>query len=242
LQKFLAVFSWSKKGNSLYLSCQRIKRDIGTFALSVYLKYKGRSTLKRIITTGIALLFMLSFATISHAQVYVEKGDSLGKIAKENHMSLKDIISLNPHIVNPNKIVPGDYIIVRSSAEKQKDLVDYAKSLAESTTYAYGGQKAPYLTDCSGWTQYIFKKFGITLPRTSAAQATTGKPVKFQDLQVGDLMFFSTRPDHKISHVGIYMGDDYWISNLNEKLDVEILSTWGKWTRAYFQWGSRYEM
>jgi hypothetical protein len=42
--------------------------------------------------------------------------------------------------------------------------------------------------------------------------------------------------------VGIYMGNDYWISNLNAKMDVEILSTWGRWTQAYFQWGSRYEM
>jgi LysM repeat protein len=198
--------------------------------------------LKRIISTGMALFLMLSFATISHAQVYVERGDTLGKIAKENEMTLKDIISLNPHIINPNLIHPGDYIIIRTKSETKKDLIDYARSLQESTEYQYGGQNAPYLTDCSGWTQAVFKKFGVVLPRTSAQQATTGKPVPFKDLQLGDLMFFSTRADHKITHVGIYMGNDYWISNLNEKMDVEILSTWGKWTQAYFQWGSRYEM
>jgi len=157
-------------------------------------------------------------------------------------MTLKDLISLNPHIVNPNDIKPGDYIVIRSNVEKKKDLVDYARSLQESTVYQYGGQNAPYLTDCSGWTQFVFKKFGIQLPRTSAQQATTGTPVKFNDLLIGDLMFFSTRADHKITHVGIYMGDNYWISNLNQKMDVEILSTWGKWTRAYFQWGARYEL
>src|SRR3954465_13733719 len=144
-------------------------------------------------------------------------------------MPLKDLISLNPHIVNPNDIKPGDYIVIRSNVEKKKDLVDYARSLQESTVYQYGGQNAPYLTDCSGWTQFVFKKFGIQLPRTSAQQATTGTPVKFNDLLIGDLMFFSTRADHKITHVGIYMGDNYWISNLNQKMDVEILSTWGKW-------------
>lgn len=198
--------------------------------------------MKKSIIIFVTTLLTISFANISHAQVYVEKGDTLAKIASENHMTLKDIISLNPHITNPNRIVPGDYIVVRSVVEKQKDLVDYAKSLQEATVYQYGGQNAPYLTDCSGWTQYIYKKFGITLPRTAASQAVTGKPVKFQDLQIGDLMFFSTRPDHKITHSGIYMGDNYWISNLNEKMDVEILSTWGKWTRAYFQWGARHEL
>lgn len=198
--------------------------------------------MRRILTASLTFILCLSFASISHGQVYVEKGDTLAKIAKESHMTLKDLISLNPHIVNPNDIKPGDYIVIRSNVEKQKDLVDYARSLQESTVYQYGGQNAPYLTDCSGWTQYIYKKFGINLPRTAALQAAAGKPVKFEDLQIGDLMFFSTRPDHKITHTGIYMGDNYWISNLNEKVDCEILSTWGKWTRAYFQWGARFEI
>ena len=198
--------------------------------------------MKKIIAAMTIIILTLGITSIAHGQVYVEKGDTLGKIASRNGMSLKDLISLNPHIVNPNKINPGDFIIVRSSAEKQKDLVDYAKALQESTTYKYGGQNAPYLTDCSGWTQYIYRKFGIKLPRTAAQQVAGGKPVKFADLQIGDLMGFSTRPDHKITHVGIYMGDNYWISNLNEKLDVEILNTWGKWSQAYFQWGARYEL
>lgn len=199
--------------------------------------------MKRIITTGLALVFLTLFANVSHAQVYVEKGDTLGKIAKKSGMTLKDLISLNPHIKNPNVVHPGDYIVTRSKVETQKDLVDYARSLQESTHYVYGGQNAPTHTDCSGWVQYIFGKFGVSLPRTSAEQATTGHPVKFNDLQVGDLMFFSTRPDHKITHVGIFMGKDTnaWISNLNSKKDVQILSTWGSWTQAYFQWGSRYE-
>lgn len=200
--------------------------------------------MKRITSLMIALLLSISFATISHAQAYVKKGDTLAKIAKEHHMTLKDLISLNPHITNPNRIMPGDYIVVRSPVEKQKDLVDYARALQESTTYVYGGQEAPTKTDCSGWVQYIFGKFGVKLPRTSAEQARTGKPVKFQDLQTGDLMFFSTRADKKITHVGIYMGKETqaWISNLNAAKDVQILSSFGKWTQAYFQWGARHEL
>jgi hypothetical protein len=55
-------------------------------------------------------------------------------------------------------------------------------------------------------------------------------------------MFFSTRPDKRITHTGIYMGNDYWISNLNELKDVEILSTWGSWGQKYFLWGARHEL
>jgi LysM repeat protein len=194
---------------------------------------------KLLIAFVMAFLFVPSLAS---AQYYVERGDTMKKIAQENHMTLKDLISLNPHIENPNIIHVGDYIVIRSHVETQKDLVDYARSLQESTHYVYGGQNAPYETDCSGWVQSIFKKFGVILPRVSNDQAKTGHPVKFQDLQIGDLMFFSTRSDKKITHVGIYMGNDYWISNLNAKKNVQILSTWGKWSQAYFQWGARYEL
>lgn len=194
----------------------------------------------------LSILFVLSFgfASIGHAQHIVRPNQTMNTIAKEHKMSLKDLISLNPHIKNPNLIHVGDYIVVRSPVEKQKDLVDYARSLQDVTEYVYGGQNAPYKTDCSGWVQSIYGKFGIKLPRTSREQAVHayGKPVKFQELQIGDLMFFSTRKDKVITHVGIYMGDGYWISNLNEKKDVEILSSWGRWTQDYFLWGTRYKL
>lgn len=191
---------------------------------------------------AMAAIFIFGAASTASAQHYVEKGETLSIIAKANKMTLKDIISLNPHIKNPNKIKPNDYIVIRSAAEPQKDLVDYARSLQSVTAYVYGGKNAPYETDCSGWAQFIYKKFGVNLPRVSRDQAKTGKPIKFQDLQIGDLMFFSTRPDKRITHTGIYMGNDYWISNLNEKKDVEILSTWGSWAQKYFLWGARHEI
>lgn len=201
--------------------------------------------MKKLIASCVACFCLLGFASVSSAQVYVEKGDTLSKIAKEYKMTLPDIISLNPHIENPNKINIGDYIVIRSASEPKKDLVGYARSLAESTTYVYGGNDftPPVIeTDCSGFVQHIYKKFGVNLPRVSRDQARTGKPVTFKELQIGDLMFFSTRADKVITHTGIYMGDDYWISNLNTAKDVEILSAWGKWTQAYFQWGARYEL
>lgn len=196
--------------------------------------------MKKIITMAAALFIFSS--TAAHAQHYVTKGETMNSIAIEHKMKLKDLISLNPHIANPNKIKVNDYIIIRSGVETQKDLTDYARSLQDITAYSYGGQNFPYSTDCSGWTQGIYKKFGVNLPRTSAQQAQTGKPVKFQDLQIGDLMFFSTDPSHKITHVGINLGNDFFISNLNEKKDIEILSNWGSWSQKHFMWGTRYEL
>jgi cell wall-associated NlpC family hydrolase len=198
---------------------------------------------KAFITTMTCLFISVMFAIPASAQHYVQSGETMAKIARNQGMTLKDLISLNPHIKNPNLIHVGDYIVIRSNTEKQKDLVDYARSLQDVTEYVYGGTQ-PTKTDCSGWVQAIYKKFGVNLPRTSREQAVTayGTPVKFQDLQIGDLMFFSTRADKVITHVGIYMGNDFWISNLNEAKDVEILSNWGRWTQDHFLWGKRFKL
>jgi cell wall-associated NlpC family hydrolase len=196
----------------------------------------------KLLASVFAAFLILGAAQAAHAQHYVESGDTMSKIAKEYNMSLKDLIQLNPHISNPNVIHPNDYIVIRTQSEPQKDLTDYARSLQDVTAYSYGGQEAPIKTDCSGWVQHIFGKFGVKLPRTSGEQAKTGTPIKFQQLQIGDLMFFSTRADKKITHVGIYLGNDYWISNLNEEKDVEILSNWGAWTQKYFLWGARHKL
>ncbi|MFC4943446.1 NlpC/P60 family protein [Pseudonocardia sp. GCM10023141] len=68
--------------------------------------------------------------------------------------------------------------------------------------YAWGGN-GPNSFDCSGLTVWAFKKAGVTLPRMAADQATVGQPVSFDNLQVGDLVFYYT----PIGHVGIYSGN-----------------------------------
>ena len=196
---------------------------------------------KKIAAAALAATVIFSGATAASAQHIVKSGDTLAKIAKQYGMSLKDIISLNPQFENPNIIHVGDKVVYRTGDIAQ-DIVDYARSLQDRTTYVYGGQEnynPPLNTDCSGWTQHIYNKFGVKLPRTSRDQARVGTPVKFQDMKKGDLMFFSTRADKVITHVGIYMGNDYWISNLSTKQDVEILSTWGNWTQRHFMWAQR---
>lgn len=185
----------------------------------------------------IAVPIMIPTHTVRAAYT-VQPGDAFFKIAKNQGMSLADLIHLNPHINNPSLINPGDKMVIRTR-DKASDVIDYAQALKEITVYQYGGQKAPELTDCSGWVQAIYKEFGVSLPRVSRDQARIGTPIKFRDMKPGDLMFFSTAGDKTITHVGIYMGRDYWISNLNAAKDVEIFTTFGPWTQKYFMWAQR---
>jgi len=70
--------------------------------------------------------------------------------------------------------------------------------------------------DCSGYTSWVFKKFGIDLPHTSKGQATIGDSVDKDQLRPGDLVFFNT--DGKgISHVGVYVGDGKFYHSATDK-------------------------
>ena len=176
----------------------------------------------------------------SHAMAAytVKSGDTLWKISQQYNMSYTDLVSLNPQIKNANSIFVGQKIAVRSG-DTATDLTDYAKNLQSITEYLYGGNNPPYKTDCSGWTQHIYSKFGVNIPRVSKSQANIGKPVTFQQLQKGDLMFFSTNADKTINQVGISLGNGQWISNLNSQYNVKIESVWSSYCQKYFLWGAR---
>lgn len=64
--------------------------------------------------------------------------------------------------------------------------------------------------DCSGYVNYVFNKFGLTLPRSSLAQYSASKKIDAPEAQPGDLVFFKTR-GNRVSHVGIYLGDSLFI-------------------------------
>lgn len=61
--------------------------------------------------------------------------------------------------------------------------------------------------DCSSFTQYVFKKNGVYLPRSSKQQARVGRYVSQSQLQPGDLVFYSISSKPGINHVAIYAGN-----------------------------------
>jgi murein DD-endopeptidase len=76
--------------------------------------------------------------------------------------------------------------------------------------YQAGGTSPQTGFDCSGFTQWVFQQQGIALPRQSFDQYQVGQPVKAEQLQQGDLIFFDIEKKGA-SHVGIYEARGWFI-------------------------------
>ena len=118
------------------------------------------------------------------------------------------------------------------SQDEAGDLIMNAMSLI-GLSYRFGGNSPTQGLDCSGFMQYIFKRsMGITLPRTSAEMATVGQQVDRANLKPGDMVFFGS--GGRVSHVGMYIGNDCFIHAPRTGRDIEITSMNGNY------WKSRY--
>src|SRR6185436_544076 len=105
------------------------------------------------------------------------------------------------------------------------------------TRYVWGGNTPSQGFDCSGFTKYVFARYGITLPRTSREQVRAGREIAadFRALRPGDLMMFA-EPGESISHVAIYAGDGVIIHSAGSIGGVGYtdLNRGGDWFLAYF--------
>ena len=76
--------------------------------------------------------------------------------------------------------------------------------------YVYGAD-GPSSFDCSGFTQYVFARLGVSLPHNAAAQYSSVRHVSQSDRRLGDLIFMTS--GGRVSHVGIYAGDNtFWVA------------------------------
>jgi cell wall-associated NlpC family hydrolase len=97
-------------------------------------------------------------------------------------------------------------------------ILERGKSLI-GTRYRFGGSSTKSGFDCSGFIGYLFREeAGMTLPRSTREMINVDAPlVSRNDLEPGDLLFFSTRGRGRVSHAAIYLGDDRFIHSSSRR-------------------------
>lgn len=89
--------------------------------------------------------------------------------------------------------------------------------------YHYG-QSSEKGFDCSGYVKYVYGSFGLPLPHSSYEQYKMSTRIKAPEAEPGDLVFFITRGGKRISHVGIYLGDNQFIHSTSRGKTVSVSS------------------
>ena len=114
------------------------------------------------------------------------------------------------HILVGAVLVAPAVLAAQTRVEKSRS-VQSARVLTTAkrylgTRYVFGGT-TPRGFDCSGYVQFVFRKHGVRLPRTSRQQAAAGRRLTggLSSLRVGDLLLFATK-GRRIDHVAIYAG------------------------------------
>jgi len=131
---------------------------------------------------------------------------------------------------------------LKSKRIKQNNKESLLPKIAKSKLgkrYVWGAV-GPSVFDCSGFTSYVYRKSGISIPRTSRQQSRYGKLVDRKHLKPGDLIFFDTSRRRRgvINHVGMYIGNNKFIHASSAKKRVVITSLSNFYSQR-FKWARR---
>ncbi len=118
---------------------------------------------------------------------------------------------------------PVQTVTVEKKVSTGEKVVAYAKQFI-GTPYVSGGNSLTRGVDCSGFTQQVYKNFGITLQRSSSSQyASNGYTISKSDLKPGDLVFYGYS---RVNHVAIYVGNGQIIHSPAPGQSVSTAPLW----------------
>jgi gamma-D-glutamyl-L-lysine dipeptidyl-peptidase len=136
---------------------------------------------------------------------------SLGCVVRDATTGTTRALPLGAWVAVGESVVGGEAVNAASHARTfKKDALSIAATALErfaGTPYQWGGV-TPWGADCSGLVQTTFWLHRVLLPRDAWQQAEMGADAgtNIARLEPADLLFFSERPDRRITHVGMSLG------------------------------------
>lgn len=106
-----------------------------------------------------------------------------------------------------------------ATSGSRQSIVSYALQFV-GNPYVWGGTSLTSGADCSGFTQSVFGDNGISIPRTSGSQGSGGREVSLDNIQPGDLLFYSN--GSSINHVALYIGNGQVVHASTEKTGIKL--------------------
>lgn len=127
----------------------------------------------------------------------------------------------------------------RTPSPARTDIVRTAFAY-RGTPYRYGGASRGGF-DCSGFTSYLYRKRGVSLPHSARGQFHSGQPIGRAQMKPGDLVFFHTVTPG-ISHVGMYVGNGKFVhASSRRQGGVRVDSLDSGYYRARFRGARRFQ-
>jgi len=111
-------------------------------------------------------------------------------------------------------VSPEEYAFAKTKQFGKQYLRDEIVATAKrflGIPYSWGGSSPHEGFDCSGLTMTVYRLNGLNLPHSSRAQYKIGTSINKSRLRKGDLIFFATKRRRRVTHVGIYIGNDRFI-------------------------------
>jgi cell wall-associated NlpC family hydrolase len=140
---------------------------------------------------------------------------------------------------SPDKLI-SDNLFELTSVQRKGGVYDRMLRTAHTqlgTRYRSGGCDPNSGFDCSGFTTWVFNRYGIHLPRSSREQYQVGSMVAKNNLRKGDLVFF--RSKRGVNHVGIYLEDGKFIHSASSGKNVTISHLEEDYWRTHYAGGRR---
>jgi cell wall-associated NlpC family hydrolase len=197
-----------------------------SLALSMFAGFSATAFAAPVATATVnkGVSFRADQSTSAPIWGFVKAGTVLPVEAANNNWVLVDYngktgyVSRSYVTVHENNPSPAPTPQPGPSAPSASNIINTAQSFQGKVRYVFGARDQQHLIfDCSSFTQYIFQLNGKSIPWGSKSQAKVGTSIPRNQLQPGDLVFFSVSTPGQINHVGIYMGNGQFINNLPGK-------------------------
>ncbi|NLJ96111.1 MAG: SH3 domain-containing protein [Clostridiales bacterium] len=209
-------------GSEVYNRVEKVKSKIATVKAKI-LNVRSKASTNSSVVTQIPKGFELEVIEELNNWAKISFGGKTGYVSKDYvhiRTDFKEAISVEEEqkIIKLEKDIKKKKSNSANNSLRQR-IVNYALKF-EGNPYVWGGTSLTRGADCSGYVQSVLKKFGIYIPRTSRAQANSGRRVSMDKIQPGDLIFY--RKNGVVNHVAMYIGNGKVIGAASRKEGIKI--------------------